>query len=287
VPFIRYSRDKRGYETTVVQHAYRSAQGSQRSRVLYMFRTPSNLRVGRRSLDEEVMEALEHTHPDLAFDWTTLQREIVGERSEYRDRDREREHVRRPPPRRPDVRPPVVPAPPPVIEDQSPLGRAVGASTAARLRGRFSDLLQRIARRAKSPEDRDRLTERAVRLNPDEWPDEATMRASAQTVEAEWEAIASELPQRRRGRRGGRHRRDTPPGSIPPVSSARPAADGPADAPSAIMTGQGETHASENSGDVAGEDRGADAGRDRGAVGSDTVEADAAPDPAADFHEDR
>jgi len=174
-PFIRFSRDKRGYDTTVVAHAYRSTSGAQRGRVLYLFRTPSNLKVGRRPLDEEVTEALQHTHPDLTFDWQALQREIGNEqRPDYRDR----EHSRRPPPRRPDrqerhersdrpdrqdSRPAPRPAPPPppppaqvapppvVLEDHSPLGRAVGAQTAARLRGRFGDLMQRIARRARSP----------------------------------------------------------------------------------------------------------------------------------------
>ena len=74
MPFIRYARDKRGYESTFVMHAYRAAWTS-RARVLYLFRSPSDLKVGRRPLDAEVMEALEHTHPDLAFDWPTLLRE--------------------------------------------------------------------------------------------------------------------------------------------------------------------------------------------------------------------
>ena len=272
MPFIRYSRDKRGYETTVVLHAYRPGQGAQRSRVLYMFRSPSNLKVGRRALDEEVTQALEHTHPDLAFDWQALQREIGHERPDYR----EREHSRRPPPRRPESRPEARPAappppPPPVVEDLSPLGRTLGSSVSARLRGRFSDLLQKIARRARTPEERDRLTERAVRLNPDEWPDEATMRSGAQTVEAEWDAIAAELPQLRRGRRGGRNRREP-----------WPATAGPG--PSGIMTGQGESNAPENTGGVAGEDRGSDAAGQRDVDGPGDVDASAGS--ADRLHED-
>ena len=76
MPFLRHARDKRGYETTFVMHSYRPGQGQSagRTRLLYLFRTPSNRKVGRALLDPEVMEALEHTHPDLTFDWSGLPR---------------------------------------------------------------------------------------------------------------------------------------------------------------------------------------------------------------------
>jgi hypothetical protein len=208
VPFIRYARDKRGYESTYVMHAYRPGQGPQRARVLYLFRTPAHVKIGRKALEPEVMEALEHTHPDLSFDWTNLPSERPIEPSD--PRDRERDHRRsRPHPRgaeAPAPRP--TPAPPPVIEDESPLGRVVGAERAARLRARYTELMVRIGRRSRTPEERDRLVERLQRLNPEEWIDEAAVRAVVFTVEAEWDAVAAELPGRRRGRRGGRHHRE-------------------------------------------------------------------------------
>jgi hypothetical protein len=37
LPFIRYVRDKRGYEHTYVMHGYRAGQGAARARVLYVF----------------------------------------------------------------------------------------------------------------------------------------------------------------------------------------------------------------------------------------------------------
>jgi hypothetical protein len=210
VPFIRYTRDKRGYESTYVMHAYRPGQGPQRARVLYLFRTPAHVRIGRQALEPEVKEALEHTHPDLSFDWTNLPSERPAESPDSRERDyrrgRDRDRDRGAPPRQaPRAAPP---ARPPVLEDESPLGRVVGAERAARLRGRYAELCQRIARRARTPEDRDRLLERLQRLNPEEWGDDAAVRAVVFTVEAAWEAVAAELPSRRRGRRGGRHRRD-------------------------------------------------------------------------------
>jgi hypothetical protein len=201
LPFIRHSRDKRGYDTTYVMHAYRPQRGPQQTRVLYLFRSPSYVKLGRRPLDDEAREALEHTHPDVSFDWTVLGREAIPPRApEHRDRG----------PQRP-VRPSAPAAPPPqpvqvILDDHSLLGRVVGAERAARLRAGYADLLQRVARRARTPEDRDRLLDRAHRLNPDDTVDEAALREAVETVEASWAAIVDELPARRRGRRAGRRR---------------------------------------------------------------------------------
>ncbi len=186
MPFIRQTRDKRGFEQTFVMHVYHPGTGaSQRPRVLYVFRSPANLKVGRKALDAEVMEALEHTHPDLSFDWSALSHDAGSSRVETPG-DRQ---ARRPPPR-PAERPsprraPEPPAPPP---DSSLLGRVLGAVEAARLRRRHGELAQRISRRARTPEERDRLLERARRLNPDEWPDEAVVRAQAPMADAAGDA---------------------------------------------------------------------------------------------------
>src|SRR5690606_23307145 len=247
--FIRYTRDKRGYETTFVMHGYRPAQGPQRTRVLYLFRSPSHIRMGRRPLDEESREALEHTHPDLSFDWTVLGRESEAVRADDRDRDRERDGGRG---RRQQARGarPAPPAAPIAVDDQSLLGRTLGGETAARFRARYSNLLQHITRRARTPEERDRLTEIAQRLNPDDWPDAEAIRAHAQTIEAEWDAVAAELPARRRGRRGGR-RRESPAEGATTDTAAADADDASEDAAddtpgSAIMTSDGEGNASQD-----------------------------------------
>lgn len=69
--FFRFSRDKRGYEHFyLVQPTNR--RGKSRTRVLYWFRTPPNVRVGREPFDAEVRRALEAQHPDVAFDWKTI-----------------------------------------------------------------------------------------------------------------------------------------------------------------------------------------------------------------------
>jgi hypothetical protein len=265
VPFVRYTRDRRGYETTYLMHGYRAAQGPGQTRVLYFFRSPAHVKVGRRAFDDEAREALEHTHPDLNFDWTALGREP----SPYHFEDREqrggangRRGVGRP-----------QPASPAAPADDTVLGRTLGTAEAARLRTRYGELVQRINRRAPTPEDRIRLIDRVERLNPDEWAEEASVRTGVQTVEAAWDEIRRELPSRRRGgRRRDEHRR--------PAERERPAdRSGPADAgetvegPSAIIEPRGdEADAHADDREEAGADHRAAAPRDGDAVGGSAAD---------------
>ncbi|MBE3135353.1 MAG: hypothetical protein IMZ55_17950 [Acidobacteria bacterium] len=41
-------------------------------RLLYWFRTPPNVRVGRAAIDEGAIRWLEEGHPDVTFDWTRI-----------------------------------------------------------------------------------------------------------------------------------------------------------------------------------------------------------------------
>ncbi len=147
MPFIRYSRDKRGYENTYVMHAYHGGHGAAGTRVLYFFHSPSHVKVGRRALDAEVLEALEHTHPDLPFDWPSLLRQpapppapVVDwreRRGAGRTRARGQARTSSAPPARPTVE----------VEDETVLGRTLGVAEAARLRGRY----RRVARADHAP----------------------------------------------------------------------------------------------------------------------------------------
>ena len=47
-------------------------KGKGRSRILYWFRTPPGVRVGRPALDEEAIRLIEANNPDLQFDWTRI-----------------------------------------------------------------------------------------------------------------------------------------------------------------------------------------------------------------------
>ena len=72
MPYLRYSRDKRGYEHTYVLHGSRAGG---RPRILYWFRTPPHVIVGRDALDQEATKAIENGNPDLDFDWPKMRRE--------------------------------------------------------------------------------------------------------------------------------------------------------------------------------------------------------------------
>lgn len=263
-----------------------------------MFRSPSNRKVGRNLLDPEVMEALEHTHPDLTFDWTALlrtpaltapdpdrdrsdrdrerdrdrgrqrrdeRRERQGERRERHDERRERQSEAKRP-----AAAAATPAPAVIFEDDSLPGRVLGAAEAARLRAAFAELIQRIVRRSRTPEERDRLTERAARLNPDDWLDEPLVKAGAAQFGDELEAIRQELPRRRRGRRGGRSRdRDD---AVSGATSEIP--DGE---PSEIINGN-EHHEMEASADRNRPDHGDRVGPGHAAPGAD----DATPESDGD-----
>jgi hypothetical protein len=71
LPFLRFTRDKRGYETTSLVHAGRR-QGRSKQRILYWFRTPPGVRVGRPALDEEAIRWIEEHNPDIEFDWQKI-----------------------------------------------------------------------------------------------------------------------------------------------------------------------------------------------------------------------
>jgi hypothetical protein len=70
VAFLKFSRDKRGYEHFYLVQP--SNRGKARPRVLYWFRTPPNLKIGRLPFDPEIRRALEAQNPDVAFDWEAI-----------------------------------------------------------------------------------------------------------------------------------------------------------------------------------------------------------------------
>ena len=87
MPFLRVIRDKRGYETTYLMHWYREGN-RQHSRILYVFRSPGGVRIGRDPLEPEVLEQIEAHHPDIAFDWKVVRenQQVVDVAAEPRRR---------------------------------------------------------------------------------------------------------------------------------------------------------------------------------------------------------
>jgi hypothetical protein len=72
VPSVRFSRDKRGYEYVYLVHTPVKRGKPGRPRVLYWYRTPPGVRVGRKAFDDEVRQRLERQNPDLTFDWQAI-----------------------------------------------------------------------------------------------------------------------------------------------------------------------------------------------------------------------
>lgn len=69
MPFLRLSRDRRGYESTFLLHA---AFPGARPRVLYWYRTAPSVRVGRPALDEDAIRTIEEQHPEVEFNWSEI-----------------------------------------------------------------------------------------------------------------------------------------------------------------------------------------------------------------------
>ncbi len=67
--FLRFTRDRRGYENTFLLHA---AQPGERPRVLYWYRSAPGVRVGRPALDEDAIRTIEEQHPGVDFDWPQI-----------------------------------------------------------------------------------------------------------------------------------------------------------------------------------------------------------------------
>ena len=116
---MRFTRDKRGYETTSLVHTGRRGGRSQ-PRLLYWFRTPPGVKVGRPALDEAAIRWIEEHNPDVEFDWPKIleaqppaappvsgkgparQAEEGKSRRGRRDRPRPADGVRPPPPAAPE-----------------------------------------------------------------------------------------------------------------------------------------------------------------------------------------
>jgi hypothetical protein len=73
VPYLKFSRDKRGYEHFSLVEPSNGRRGkSSRPRVLFWFRTPPQIKVGREPFPDDVRRAVEAQNPGLTFDWARL-----------------------------------------------------------------------------------------------------------------------------------------------------------------------------------------------------------------------
>ncbi|MBZ5557056.1 MAG: hypothetical protein LAO77_07240 [Acidobacteriia bacterium] len=88
--FLRFSRDKRGYEHFALVQPTTNRRGTTRQRVLYLYRTPPDIKVGREPFDEAVRRALETQYPDISFDWRKILETPIPSADAERWRERRR-----------------------------------------------------------------------------------------------------------------------------------------------------------------------------------------------------
>jgi hypothetical protein len=223
VPFLRVIRDKRGYETTYLMHLYRDG-ARQRSKILYVFRTPGGVRVGRDPLEPDVLRQIESQYPDIQFNWATVResQQVIETSIEPRRRR----------PRREDETPTVAPSVPvaPVAAPAAPVAPAPPRlAIPSAIEGETPDeriaflthwhpiIRERIPHRTSDPARQEALNALADRLNPANWTDADEITAGLQQAAEALERLSFVFAKRRR--RGRRKSKEPRPADSAPSES--------------------------------------------------------------------
>ena len=233
MPFLRVIRDKRGYETTYLMHIYRDG-ARQRTKILYVFRTPGGVRVGRDPLEIDVQRQIEAQYPDIAFNWNAVRDtqqiiETAVERRRRRPTTGARGEEEMPAAeQQPAAAPPSSPVVPPreqPQEQQPPrvvIPAAIQGATPdeqiAFLTHWYPIVRERIAKRTSDPARIEALTALADRLNPSAWTDADQITTGLQVASEALERLSRVFSKRRR--RARRRPGDAQPGQPPPPTAS-------------------------------------------------------------------
>src|SRR5687767_11480466 len=189
-------------------HLYRDGP-RQRSKILYVFRTPGGVRVGRDPLEPEVLRQIEAQYPDIQFNWAMVResQQVIETSAEPRRRRPRREEepaaAAAPSPAVPALavapaasaappRPPI----PAIIEGETPDERI------AFLSHWHPIIRERIPQRTSDPARQEALNALADRLNPANWTDADEITAGLQQAAEALERLSHVFAKRRRrGRR--------------------------------------------------------------------------------------
>jgi hypothetical protein len=222
VPFLRVIRDKRGYETTYLMHLYREGP-RQRSKILYVFRTPGGVRVGRDPLEPDVLRQIESQYPDIQFNWAAVResQQLIETSAEPRRRRPRRDEeaaaatapvvVPAAAPAAPTTPPPARPAIPSAIEGETPDERI------AFLLHWHPIIRERIPHRTSDPARQEALNALTDRLNPANWTDADEITAGLQQAAEALERLSHVFAKRRR--RGRRRPKEPRPADSAPSGS--------------------------------------------------------------------
>ena len=211
MPFLRLTRDRRGFEHTFLLHANLPGETP---RVLYWYRTAPGVLIGRPALDEEAIRSIEEQHPEIEFDWPAILalREAMPPEE---DAEPVRQARLRRPGRRDQPRAGKPPAEPlPVVESvpdepeaavtsepataHAPtthglLEELVGRDIATRLRARYAEIMARIHERDLDPVALAIWVTRAEPLDPDTWLSPDAVLTGVREADARFEALRAEL----------------------------------------------------------------------------------------------
>jgi hypothetical protein len=242
VPFLRVIRDKRGYETTYLMHWYREGN-RQHSRILYVFRTPGGVRVGRDPLEPAVLRQIEQQHPDIAFDWKIVRdnQQVVDIAPEPRRRPPRQEETETPgaaPPPKVEPAPPARPSIPSKIEGDTPDDQIVFLSQL------YPQVCARIEQRSHDPGRQEALMALAERLNPATWTDADQITTGLQQAAEALERLSHVFAKRRRRARKpakGPAGETVAEGAAPPPDGPLEDAAGESDAADSADTNEGST----------------------------------------------
>lgn len=192
-------------------HLYRDG-ARQRSKILYVFRTPGGVRVGRDPLEPEVQRQIEAQYPDIPFNWNAVResQQVIESAAEPRRRrprpdveGRREEQAapvgsapaavsQAPVPREPQTPRVAIPA---VIEGVTP------DEQMAFLTQWFPIVRERIAQRVSDPARIEALNTLADRLNPSAWTDADQITSGLQAAAEALERLSRVFSKRRRARR--------------------------------------------------------------------------------------
>ena len=225
MPFLRLTRDRRGFENTFLMHADRPGD---RPRLLYWYRTAPGITLGRSPLDEDAIRTIEDQHPDIDFDWPAIlalaevmtpedEAPARGQPQQQRQGRRQRGRDPRPPQSRtPEAESAEEPssqstfAPPsdepaaaprvesaPSVEIPPPSNRLVeelaGREIGSRLRARHAEILARIDDLDVDGSVKDAWFKRAEAIDPELWMTPEEVLDGVRNADAQYDKLRAEL----------------------------------------------------------------------------------------------
>jgi hypothetical protein len=170
-------------------------RGKGRTRILYWFRTPPGVRVGRAALDEDAIRLIESNNPELEFDWPRILKgqadpEVVAAMNPATEQQA--------PPSVDDMQ---VESTVALREPMTAAQARLGFQGLVRLRARYGETMARITERVVEPDRQRQLKTMAERLNPDAWVTDADVSDGLESYERTYEELRGTIGTRRRNPR--------------------------------------------------------------------------------------